>query len=1186
MRTPKAPSKITEREVAAQIAEALNQHIQQGGTPFEQATVEHRAGNLYPDITLWVRYPQQAFALWELKAPHLQEDLTKLPHKANTLKARYAVVWNFQQGDLYEVAHGQLQRLKPYPTPLLNTLDEWAIVPKRNAVLSQARAILDDLAQLQRGQSLTPYVPDKFYFIGILEKAIHHLVPVLEARLFERKRVRAVREPIDAWAAQQGYPIGLLDLDTMLARHWAYSLAVRILFYFTVRRYYPSLPDLVPDPSPTRPLAPLLEDAFAKAQSVDWQAVFERSPLDQLGLPDDADPILRELLTDFHRYDFGQLKEDVVGQIMEGLIPQQERHALGQYFTREDLIDLMIGFVADSFDHAHYLDPTCGTGTFLIRLYSRLRWLSGYRLTHRELLERLWGIDIAHFPAELATINLFRQEVRDLSNFPRVVVRDFFQVQPHEVFAFPPLNTATEYRKIEIAIPQFHGIVGNFPYIRQELIERQVPGYKKRIVEAIARQWFWRDPALFVIKDIRAVELDQVRHEPPERQHEWLHQQVQAGKIDLRLSGQADIYAYLFYHSAAFLEEGGRIGIVTSNAWLDVAYGTELKRFFLRYFKIVAIVASWQEPWFEDASINTAFVILERCSDACERERNIVRFVKLKQPLAKLLPQDLALQEAERWRTVDALVRTLETAPLHATAWDPRTGHTTPLQGVHTVETPAARIRLIAQAELERELSAKGETAKWGLYIRAPQVYFDLLREVGDKLVPLSQVAEVRFGIKTGINDFFYLEPLGPGDTPGTLRVKNARGWVGEIEQACLRPVIKSPKEAKGLVIDPDTLQYRLFMPPIDPDSDDPTHELRRRFPLAYAYVQWGETQGTPQGQPWPEVPSVQGRKAWWLLLLREPADFLTMGFVDRRFFVLENPFGILASDVMFEWAVKEAENLGIVMSLLNSSLTYLRLETIGRQNLGDGVLKIIGPELSSLLIPDPNLLQKHILLERYDAIKRRPVLPIAQEAKQKDRQALDAAVLEALGLDPEKYLPQIYQGLVEMVEERLALPKMRQTRRKQAQQVSFEQVKALVRQAVVPHGLKSITAFLPAPAGAMQAVALAGRPERWESMLSEFTLFDSAGAVVGTLQGDEHQVRYLLYAAAPGVYRVEVPADSVVAGQAVARYEAYLRQVAGEMMTHALNATRQHRQAERAVRDILESLGLPPFGVERALGG
>jgi hypothetical protein len=73
-------------------------------------------------------------------------------------------------------------------------------------------------------------------------------------------------------------------LDELLARHWAYSLAVRILFYFTVRRYFPNLPNLKPLPGSQKPIADLLQEAFSKAQGVDWQAVFEKSPLDELGL--------------------------------------------------------------------------------------------------------------------------------------------------------------------------------------------------------------------------------------------------------------------------------------------------------------------------------------------------------------------------------------------------------------------------------------------------------------------------------------------------------------------------------------------------------------------------------------------------------------------------------------------------------------------------------------------------------------------------------------------------------------------------------------------------------------------------------------------------------------------------------------------------------------------------------------
>ena len=1169
-------SSITEREVAADLKEELNQYIQQGGTPFSQATVEHHSGSRYPDITLWTTYPYKAFAFWELKAPGLQEDLSVLPSKAEMVGTRYVIVWNFQNGTLYEVENGKLVELKSYPIPLMNSLEDWAVVHKRIAVVNQAKSILEDLSRLARNLSLMPYVPDKLYFTSILQNATERLVPVLQAYIFQQKRNYQVRNTLDRWTVKQGYPTGLPGLDELLARHWAYSLAVRILFYFTVRRDFPNLPNLKPFPGSQEPVADLLQEAFSKAQAVDWQAVFEKSPLDELGLPPEADPILRNLLDGFTQYDFSQLREDVIGQIMEGLIPEDERHALGQYFTREDLVDFIIGFVVHD-ENAFYIDPTCGSGTFLNRLYSRLRWRSTYRATHGQLLEKIWGIDIAHFPAELATINLFRQNVRELDNFPRIVVKDFFDIRPNQTLAFPPLKAdAPNYNKIQVPLPAFEGIVGNFPYIRQELIERQNKGYKKKITQAIASQWLWQDPELFKFKEVKS-----------QASKEWLKEHAQDVDVELRLSGQADIYAYLFYHAAAFLKEGGRLGIVTSNAWLDVAYGIELKRFFLRHFKIIAVVASWCEPWFQDAAINTAFTILERCEDAQARAANNVHFVKVKQPLAELLPADLILEENARWQKVDTLVSQIETADEHLSTYDSRTGQVQPLQGVQTMETDEFRIRLVPQADLAKELIEKGESAKWGLYIRAPQVYFDLLQQAGDKFVPLSEVAEVRRGYTTGINDFFYLEPLGLGEKPGTLRVKNSRAWVGEIEEACLRPVIKSPKEAKSMVVDPASLKYRLFLPPIDPKADDLEVELRMAYPLAYQYMRWGAQQRTSQGQPWPDVLSVQGRKAWWLILEKDPGKVLMPMINDKRFYVLENN-EYQVDHNLFELLVSK-KNLKLISAIMNSTVFAFIREISSRVNLGGGATKTEGIDWkNSIFIPDPKLIdvdKANDIILNYDVIKNRFVKPIFQEVKQKDRQALDAAVLEALGLDPKRYLPQIYQGLVEMVNERLTLPKLRLARQQKEQRASSDQVKAQVQRELLPNGLKPIGAFLPYRVE-MARIALTGKPQTWSIFFTEYTLLDAEGREVGKLQGSEDQVRYVIYAALPGQYLVEIPADPIVLGQAVQRYELYLQEEAQKLHERVLQATKDFKQTDRIVKEILEEQGLPALAVSTALSG
>lgn len=316
--------RITEQEVAADIAADQDTVIRQGGTPFDRATVERSADGLRPDIVIWESFASKtAFAFFELKRPGKQEDLGKLPQKADSLRTRYVIVWNFQNGELHEIAEGKLTPRKSYPTPFLSSLEEWAIPTRRSAVLVQARKMLDALARLARGESLIPFVPDKFYFIGTLQSAVVELCPVLHQQLLKRMKDTATRNQIRAWAVKQGYPVALPDLEHLLARQWAYSIAVRLLFYFTVRRHYPGLPELTPTSDMAEPVAALIEEAFAKAQSVDWQAVFESSPLDRLGLPSEAEPIIRRLLADLRRYDFGQLKEDVIGQILEGLIPER-----------------------------------------------------------------------------------------------------------------------------------------------------------------------------------------------------------------------------------------------------------------------------------------------------------------------------------------------------------------------------------------------------------------------------------------------------------------------------------------------------------------------------------------------------------------------------------------------------------------------------------------------------------------------------------------------------------------------------------------------------------------------------------------------------------------------------------------------------------------------------------------------
>ena len=1172
----------TEREVSEWLVGEINTVLQKGGFPFKEATGEVSLvgkGSLFPDVVLWLsREAGEAFTFWEIKPPGDREDLSKLPKKARRLRVSYALTWNFQEAVLYEVKGESLIPLRRRPEVVMSSLEEWKREDVRAKLRSVIQLFLEDFKTIYEKGHLHEFLPDKVFFVSLLRESVDKLYGYFSPYLKERvSKNRKLKEQIDAWALEQGIRnVGGKEFYDTLSRQRVYSLITKILFYLTLRRKFRELPDLSYDPHSPIPFSKFLKEAFQCAQGIDWYAIFQESLIEQLGIPPEAEEVLIDLLEKLKEYHFGHLREDVIGEVFEELIPPEERHNLGQYFTREDLVDFIVGFVVGDTEGFHG-DPTCGSGTFLNRIYSRLRWLSGYRKSHEELLSQIWGVDIAPFPAALAMVNLFRQDVSSLRNFPRVLSKDFFEICPGEICEFPPMKAPVgDFRKVKVPFPNFRGMVGNFPYIRQELIERKKKGYKTFLTKVLARDWLLEFPEVFSIRRIRKEEIAHLKILSPEDQERQIDAWVEQGLIDLKLSGQADIYAYLFLHAARFMEEGGRMGFITSNSWLDVAYGKDLKRFFLEKFKIIAIVGSWAEPWFEDPKVNPVFTILERCENEKERAEHIVKFVKLKRPLKELLPyQNLGLQEPQRWARVDSLVRGIEIAEASLREFSGKHWKDT-LRGVRSLEDESYRIRMVRQEELRGELEEKGELAKWGKYLRAPDVYFEILEQAKDWLVPLGEVTEIRRGYTTGINEFFYLEPTGePASRPGCLRVRNDRGWEGEIEEEFLKPVIKSPKESESIVIDPVRLRYRLFLCPLSKE------ELKQAGKIgALHYIGWGETQRTQEGTPWSQVSTVKNRRFWWDLGSTQYPDILWLKAFDDRFIVFLNSDGVLSSDRMYEITVLKPELKDILGAVLNTTLAALFIEINSRVNLGDGALDNMVYEAQKCPVVNPSCIfpeHRRKILSAFQKLKVRPIGSIFEEVNQKDRRKLDQIVLEAIGLDPKVFLPRIYQGLTELVRERLELPKMRKRQRIQTTKRSVAQIKKLIEEDILPDGLR------PFPEGFVdektlregEKIPVSGKPLRvGEYFLGLYEVVDEDGQKICDAKGLA-QAKFLVFSYKPHHFLLSLPRDPIVVEKAVERYERYIKTIYHKLVERAFRATFDHSQAERIAQDILQEYGV-----------
>lgn len=54
-----------------------------------------------------------------------------------------------------------------------------------------------------------------------------------------------------------------------------------------------------------------------------------------------------------------------------------------------------------------------------------------------------------------------------------------------------------------------------------------------------------------------------------------------------------------------------------------------------------------------------------------------------------------------------------------------------------------------------QKIGADYVAGKWGRFLRAPDLYFRLIRDYKNRFVRLGEIAEVKFGIKGGCDAFF-----------------------------------------------------------------------------------------------------------------------------------------------------------------------------------------------------------------------------------------------------------------------------------------------------------------------------------------------------------------------------------------------------------------------------------------------
>jgi type I restriction-modification system DNA methylase subunit len=461
-------------------------------------------------------------------------------------------------------------------------------------------SLLDRLAEELVEKKVTKPEPTEAMisrFRGFVDTVAERCVPLLESRLKEDEFFRREVEKLGYKTDPESLPQNV----RILARMMAYVLMNKLIFRKILEESYRLPPMVLLDSSSRVRFMEDLNRNFDRAieATKDFEPIFRTGVYDQIPIPDD--PELMEYINDFIcSLDSIEIVKigDRIGYMYEVLIPPEERHQLGQFYTPPWVCELITKWCIRSPDDK-VLDPGVGSGGFLLQAYKRLQELkigsSEIPIVrpdiHERILSQLYALDINPFPAHLSAMAVSIKNIKVPSTKLNVLVSDFFAVQPGQKVLSPyKVKTIVREEEREIVLPKFDAVVGNPPYTRWT----EIPDETQKLI----RQRLGK-----LMKEY------------------GLTPQVSRGV-------EPGIYIYWILHAHEFLKEGGRLGMIISNTWLQTEYGIGFANFLLDHFRIKAIL-DFALKLFKDALVTTCIVLAEKESDESRRLENEVAFMHI-----------------------------------------------------------------------------------------------------------------------------------------------------------------------------------------------------------------------------------------------------------------------------------------------------------------------------------------------------------------------------------------------------------------------------------------------------------------------------------------------------------------------------------------------------------------------------
>ena len=352
---------------------------------------------------------------------------------------------------------------------------------------------------------------------------------------------------------------------------------------------------------------------------------------------------------------------------------------------------------------------------------------------------------------------------------------------------------------------------------------------------------------------------------------------------------------------------------------------------------------------------------------------------------------------------------------------------------------------------------------KWGKYLRAPDLYFQIMRRYGDRFIQFGEIATIRFGVKSGCDAFFmprdvstrFLEEYPATsdwrdapiyshckrtevETGNVKLIMAGNGTVHPVESKYLAPEVHSLMEVDGPIIDVGSLKHLILLVADKASDLHGTHVGK--------YLRYGErtsfASDKSRAVPVPKRSTCAARDPWYDLTYTKRGHLVWPKSQQYRHIVGFNSAGLIVNCNLYDVTVidQTLRPPRVLAAVLNSTLVALFKIYFGRYAGTEGNLKTEVIDVNLLEIPDPRYATREIAAkltsgfdrlcgrqtqpmveeifmdcrssERAEKMKQSPI-SLPPELKMRDRRDLDLAVFELIGVtdakERERLCDQLY---------------------------------------------------------------------------------------------------------------------------------------------------------------------------------